>query len=82
MISSNLSSRWRRVNGNEDCSSWKEVLQGAPQILISGLLSDLFFALSDVDIWNLADDSMQFIFDWSIENILRKLEDNAEITVS
>lgn len=68
--------------------SSKELQQGIPHGSIlrsfqfNTHINDLFYALFDVDDCNYAGDTAPFVCDQSIENLLRKLENNAEIAIS
>ena len=45
-------------------------------------LNDLFFFLKDAGICNFADDTTTYIFDESLENVLKSLEKNSKLAIS
>ena len=51
-------------------------------MLFNVYLNDLFFFLKDVDICNFADDTTTYIFDESLENVLKSLEKNCKLAIS
>ena len=88
LILSYLKDRWQRIKINTNFSSWTELIQGVPQgsilgpLLFNIYINDLFFVLTDVEICNFADDTTPFVCNQSIEEVLSKLEINAEIAIS
>ena len=82
-----LWNRWQRTKINTLFSSWKELLQGVPQVLVLGpllfniFLNDLFFILN-CKVCNFADDITHFVCNQRLDFILNDLERNSHITVN
>ena len=50
-------------------------------LLFNIYLNDLFFFLKDVGIYNFADNTTIYIFDESVENVLKSLEKNSMLAI-
>ena len=50
-------------------------------LLFNIYLNDLFFFLKDVGIYNFADNTTIYIFDESLENVLKSLEKNSMLAI-
>ena len=45
-------------------------------------INDLFFALNEIDIWNLGDDSTPYVCYSNLKSVLEKLELNSELAIA
>ena len=63
-----LQKRWQRVKINTTFSSWTQLLQEVSRgsvpgpMLSNSYINDMFFALNDIDICNIADDTIPYTF--------------------
>ena len=81
-----LRQRKQRTRIGDSCSSWQEILHGAPQgsilepFLFNADLCDLFITTSPYDIGHYADDNTPYVSGRNIEEILASLEEVSELT--
>ena len=87
IICSYLSNLKPRIKINNVFSFWKDLILGVLQGSVLGplifniYLNDLFFFLKDVGICNFADDTSTYIFDESLENVLKSLDKNSMLAI-
>ena len=80
LIRDYLPNRKKRTRINNSCSTWMEIVFGAPQGSIPGLLlfsiflADLFFIINSTDIANYADGNMLYATANDIDSLIASLE--------
>ena len=68
-----LQDKWQRVNINTTFSSWTQLIQVVPQgfllgpILFKVFINDIFFALKETNIYNLANNGTPYICDSNLK---------------
>ena len=88
VLLSYLQERWKKARINTTFSSWTQLLQGIPQgsvfgpMLFNIYINDLFFALSEIDICNFADDTTPCVYDSNLKSVLEKLEHRSELDIA
>ena len=81
-IHSYLTDRKQRVKINASFSEWSKIKYGAPQgsilgpLLFNIFICDLFFDIIDIEVANYSDDTTPYTYDYTIENVIQKLEIN------
>ena len=87
LISSYLSNRKQRTKIDSSFSSWVEIISGVPQGSILGPLlfnidiNDIFFFINESNIANYADDNTLYMSSRCCEEIILKLERDANILI-
>ena len=82
-LHSYLSKRWHRTKVNMSFSSWKELIKGVPQgfllgpILFNLYLNYLFSFSESTEVFNIADDTTLHACDSDLNNLIKRLENNA-----
>ena len=78
-----LSNRKKQTKIDDNYSNWSEILYDVPQgsilepFLFNIFLADLFLIVKDIDIAGHWDDSMPFIVEDNIENLIASLEETS-----
>jgi len=81
-IFSYLTNRTQRVKINSSFSEWSRIKYGVPQgsilgpLLFNIYICDLFFDILEIDVANYADDTTPYVYEFTIEKVIEKLEIN------
>ena len=80
VLHSYLSNKYQRKKINKSCSSWSKIVFGVPQgsaHLFNIYLNDLFYLTELTDMCNFADDTTFHACDSSLEDLVNRLEHDA-----
>ena len=84
-VHSYLKNRMQRTKINSEYSSWEDIMFGFPQgsilgpLLFNIFLCNLFLIMEEIDIAIYADDNTPYITENSIEEVIQKLENAAQM---